>query len=178
MDAAARPHLRRQGLSRLDDDFIVEAQIGRPPRGTWVVAARCPTGRPAVIQTAPVLDSGEPFPTLYWLTCPWLLRLVSAEESAGGASRWAENVACDPELQARVLMADSEYRARRVLAGGGGDPCRGGIAGQRGPGATKCLHAHAAAFLAGIADPIGEGVLASIERWCPDDLCAPLGQVP
>lgn len=142
------------------------------------MAARCPAGRPAVIQTAPVLDTGEPFPTLYWLTCPWLLRLVSAEESAGGASRWSEAISCDPELQTRVLAADAEYRARRVLAGAGGDPCTGGIAGQRGPGATKCLHAHVAAFLAGIADPIGEGVLESIERWCVGDLCAPEAEAP
>lgn len=128
-----------------------------------------------MIQTAPVLDTGEPFPTLFWLTCPWLLAAISEAESAGGAARWAEAVASDPALQTAVLAADIEYRARRVVAGAGGDPCGDvGVGGQREHGATKCLHAHAAAALAGIADPIGEGVLADLERWCPDDRCARL----
>ncbi len=159
----------------MDDDALVASQIGRPPRGSWVVAARCPFRRPAVIQTAPLLDTGEPFPTLLWLTCPWLLEAVAALESGGGAARWAAVVSADPGMQARLLAADSEYRARRAVAGGGGDPCGGvGVGGQRHPAGTKCLHAHVAAALAGIADPIGAGVLDEVERWCPDDRCASL----
>lgn len=159
----------------MDDDALVGAQIGRPPRGSWIVAARCSYDRPTVIQTAPLLDTGELFPTLFWLTCPHLTGLVSAEESAGGVARWAAAVASDPELQARVLAADAEYRERRVVAGAGGDPCADvGVAGQARPQGTKCLHAHVAAALAGIADPVGSGVLEAVEPECRDDRCAGL----
>ena len=34
------------------------------------VAHRCRCGLPDVVQTAPRLPDGTPFPTLYYLTCP------------------------------------------------------------------------------------------------------------
>jgi len=45
-------------------------QLGRVPRGVVAIAARCVCGRPAVVQTAPRLDDGSPFPTTFYLTLP------------------------------------------------------------------------------------------------------------
>ncbi len=160
------------------DEVVVCAQLGREPRGSWRARARCPFGRPTVIETAPRLEDGTPFPTLYWLTCPWLTEYVSGLESAGAASEWASRLSSSDRLAERMRLADAEYRARRAAAAGGQDPTpRVGIAGQSDPMATKCLHAHVGAFLAGIDDPIGESVLSSMNSNCPDDLCARLDEV-
>ena len=65
------------------DADVVAEQLGRPPRGLRGVAHRCPCGLPDVVETAPRLDDGTPFPTLFYLTCPRAPRRVSRLESAG-----------------------------------------------------------------------------------------------
>jgi hypothetical protein len=49
------------------DRAVVAEQLGRAPRAIRAVAARCPSGHPAVVQTSPRLEDGTPFPTLYYL---------------------------------------------------------------------------------------------------------------
>ena len=50
-------------------DLVAMArQLGRPLRGVRGVAHRCPCGLPDVVETAPRLADGAPFPTLYYLT--------------------------------------------------------------------------------------------------------------
>jgi hypothetical protein len=156
----------------MDDERLVARQLGRPPRGRWRVAARCSFGHPSVVLTAPSLDDGSPFPTLFYLTCPHLVRLVADLESAGGIETWRSALGGDPVLARRLSAADAAYRAARAAEAGGTDPVPGaGIAGQRDPAATKCLHAHVAAYLAGLDDPIGEGVIGSLVRECGDNRC-------
>ena len=164
----------RSDAAAADDEATVARQLGRAPRGAWSVAARCAWGRPTVIVTPPSLPGGEPFPTVLWLTCPWLAERVSALESAGGTGEWSARLAADESLASRMRAADGAYRARRARLAGGEDPCRGtGVAGQRDPLGTKCLHAHVAAALGGLDDPIGLELLESVQRECPDDRCAP-----
>src|SRR5205823_157915 len=69
-------------LTELDRTVIAE-QLGRPPRAVRAVAARCPSGHPAVIETHPRLPDGSPFPTLYYLTCPRLCSLVGTLQASG-----------------------------------------------------------------------------------------------
>lgn len=147
--------------------------------GTWSIAARCAYDRPTVILTAPRLADGSPFPTLYWLTCPWLKREVDRLESAGATAAWAARLKADSPLAGALLSADAEYRRRRTEAAGGQDPTPGkGIAGQADPAATKCLHAHVANALAGIDDPIGTEVLGSLDDTaCRNDECAAFVEV-
>jgi hypothetical protein len=156
----------------MDERALVARQLGREPRGAWDIAVRCSFGRPTVITTAPRLPDGTPFPTLYYLTCPYLVAAVGRAESDGGVSAWRVRLAGDRTLAARMHAADTAYcRARTALAGGSDPTPDAGIAGQDDPLATKCLHAHVAAFLAGIDDPVGEGVLAGCARECSDDRC-------
>lgn len=155
------------------DEDTVSRQLGRPPRGTWRVATRCSYGYPTVIVTPSVFASGEPFPTLFWLTCPHLVEGVGRLESAGEIEAWAARLATDPALAQRMRTADAAYRSARAEESGGGDACPDvGVAGQRDPLATKCLHAHVAAAFAGLGDPVGESVLAQIERECTDERCS------
>ena len=61
------------------DVAAVAAQLGREPRGLRAVAHRCPCGLPDVVETAPRLPDGSPFPTLYYLTCPRAAAAVSGQ---------------------------------------------------------------------------------------------------
>jgi len=154
---------------------LVGLQLGRVPRGPWRVAARCGFGRPAVIVSPSRLADGTPFPTYAWLTCPWLAERVGAEESAGGAAAFALRATTDPALAAALCVADQRVRQLRAAESRGTDACASvGLAGQRDPLGVKCLHAHVALVLVGVADPVGEELLGKIERTCPDDRCAPL----
>ncbi|MBE0417429.1 MAG: DUF501 domain-containing protein [Coriobacteriia bacterium] len=158
------------------DHATIVAQLGREPRGRWWVEVRCSFDYPQVIGTPPLLDGAVPFPTLYWLTCPWLVGGVSATESGGDVASWAGRLAADPALAERMRRADERYREHRAAASPfGDDPCPDvGIAGQRDSLATKCLHAHVATALAGIDDPVGAELLATLGRSCPDGRCVAL----
>ena len=154
----------------MDDRALVSGQLGREPRGRWRVTGRCSFGYPVTIATAP--QAGEVFPTLYYLTCPHLVEAVSALESAGAIALWRARLAADEGLAARMRSADLEYRKVRCAEGGGIDPTPDvGIAGQRDACATKCLHAHVAAALAGLDDPVGRGVLEGVDAECADERC-------
>lgn len=153
------------------DAAVVSAQTARVPRTPWRVAARCAFGHPMVIVSPSRLDDGTPFPNLAWLTCPFLADRAAAAESAGGAAVWAGRAAHDRELAAALAETDAAVRTARRAESGGHDACAGvGIAGQRDPLGVKCLHAHLALALAGIADPIGAEMLAE-GRECDDRRC-------
>ena len=103
----------------MDDRAVVERQLGRPPRAFHRVVVRCPFDLPAVTEQAPYDDSGAPFPTTYYVTCPWLVAQISRLEAAGGVERWSERVATDSELAASLGRATEQQRAvRRELAAG------------------------------------------------------------
>ncbi|MBN2821588.1 MAG: DUF501 domain-containing protein [Coriobacteriia bacterium] len=124
-----------------------------------------------MIATRSDLD-GEPFPTLFWLTCPFLCERVSALESEGAVTVWTDRLEADAGLADEMRAADEVYRRLRQAEAGGVDRCwTVGIAGQRDSLKVKCLHAHVAAFLGGIDDPIGRAVLAGLERECDDSRC-------
>lgn len=145
---------------------MVSRQLGRPARPFRRVAARCPYGFPAVTEQAPFGPGGEPFPTTYYLTCPWLVGALARVEAAGGVERWSREAAEDPGLGESLARADREQRDLRP-------ELDVGIAGTRAPGKLKCLHAHAAFALARPGYELGERILAEVdERWCPDARCA------
>jgi len=169
------PESVSQGGPEGAEATLVGLQLGRAPRGPWRVAARCGFGRPTAIVSPSRLTDGTPFPTYAWLTCPWLAEFVGAEESAGGAAAYAARAATDPALADALRAADQRVRQLRAAESGGTDACASvGLAGQRDPLGVKCLHAHAALALVGVADPVGEELLGRVDRTCPDDRCAPL----
>lgn len=154
------------------DTALVSAQLGRIPRGPWRVAARCVHGYPSVVVSPSRLADGTPFPAYAWLTCPYLLETLAAEESAGAAATWAQRATENPQLAAALTAADAAVRVARAGESGGDDACAAvGIAGQRDPLGVKCLHAHVALALVGIDDPIGAEELGKIEPTCDDVRC-------
>jgi len=153
------------------DRRIVAAQIGRHPRAMAGVGARCVFGMPAVTRQAPTDDSGRPFPTACYLTCPHLVRQIDRLEAAGGVRRYEELLANDDSLRAATDDAHARHRAL-----GGRDA---NIAAASDPTRLKCLHAHAAFALAEGDHPLGDRVLAeAAPRWCDDARCVPLAAAP
>jgi hypothetical protein len=164
----------------VDDRELVARQIGRTPRAFRRVAARCPSGAPAVTEQMPYDDRGAPFPTTYYLTCGHLVAAVSRIEAAGGVERWSDAVAADETLAESLARATEEQRRirRELTAGsevaGGGSSLDLGIGGSANPGRLKCLHAHVAFALARPGYELGERILSEIEPLWPERCC--LGQ--
>lgn len=157
------------------ESALVSAQLGRPPRGPWRVAARCAYGHPTVIVSPSRLADGTPFPTFAWLTCPFIAEKAAAAESSGGAAAWGARAVSDESLTAALRALDARVRELRAAESGGVDACPTvGIGGQRDPLGVKCLHLHVALALLGEADPIGNELLAQCGRQCDDERCARL----
>ena len=150
------------------DRAAVEVQLGRSPRGEVTVAVRCEHGLPMVVRTPSVLETGEPFPTLYWLTCPLAIRRVSTLEHAGAMRDLNARLADDPAFAAAYREAHERYRRDRDGDELGGKESAGGM-----PGRVKCLHALYAHELAD-GNPAGSEVSAAIEPLgCPGPCVGP-----
>jgi hypothetical protein len=148
----------------MDDEAVVAQQLGRAPRAFRRVVVRCPYGRPAVTEQWPYDAHGDPFPTTYYLTCPYLVAGLSRLEAAGGVERWSRAAQEDPHLGGSLERADAEQRALRP-------ELPGGIGGSTRAGSLKCLHAHAAFALARPGYELGERILGELDRLWPDSGC-------
>lgn len=129
-------------------------EMGRPPRGVLAVAHRCDHGIPAVLQTAPRLPDGTPFPTMFYLCCSALTAAVSRMESAGLMREMTARLAADEDLAARYRRAHEAYlRVRNQVDDLGIAVTAGGM-----PDRVKCLHvlvAHSLAAGRGV-NPLGD----------------------
>lgn len=157
------PTARTQdGIPEADVEAVT-TQLGRKPRAVREVAHRCPCGLPAVLQTAPRLEDGTPFPTLYYLTCSRLNSRLGGLEAAGRMREMTERLAEDPELAAAYRRAHESYLAERdAIEPLGTDVSAGGM-----PERVKCLHvcvAHALAAGPGV-NPFGDEAVAEIGEW-------------
>jgi hypothetical protein len=159
-----------------EDVAAVTAQLGRRPRGLRRVAHRCPCGLPDVVETAPRLEDGTPFPTLYYATCPRLTSRIGSLEAEGLMREQTERLGTDPDLAARYARAHEQYLADRdAIASLGTDVSAGGM-----PDRVKCLHVHVAHTLARGAgvNPIGDETLARLEERTPWWQAGPCVAVP
>jgi len=170
----------------LTERELIARQIGRLPRGNFAVATRCPHGFPQVLRVPPIVD-GAPFPTLYWLSCPFLCRAVGALEAEGWVARLQERLFVDGGLRVALERAHEAYieerdslaktsGAREGHSGPSLLQSVGGIGGIVDRANLKCLHAHVAQALAG-ENPIGALVLEMLrDTACPGDkqICSSL----
>ncbi|PRY01862.1 DUF501 domain-containing protein [Allonocardiopsis opalescens] len=170
---------RAEGAGAPDarDTAAVAGQLGRPPRGLRAVAHRCPCGLPDVVTTAPRLDDGTPFPTLYYLTCPRAASAIGTLESGGVMRELAARLADEPELAAGYAAAHASYLADRdaQARADGTPPLPAGMQSAGGmPDRVKCLHALVAHELADPgANPVGRAALDRLPRWWAAGPCVP-----
>ncbi len=156
----------------LDDRGVIERQIGRSARGVAGIPVRCSYGYPQVIRVQPLIDR-EPFPTLYWLTCPYLAKEIDRLEADGWVGRLERRMNEDPQLGTEMAQAHARYIVERTamltdtehieLESSGMrrsllEKGIGGIADRR---RLKCLHLHVAHHLAS-GNPIGAIVCAML----------------
>ena len=172
----ARPGEQVPG-EQVPDEQVVAGQLGRPPRGLRAVAHRCPCGRPDVVETAPRLPDGTPFPTLYYLTCPRAAAAVSRLESGGLMRDMQRRLATDEDLRAAQQAAHRDYlRHRQVAAAEAGvEPLPPGTQSAGGmPDRVKCLHALVAHELAVPgANRLGREALDAAGAWWAPGPCVP-----
>ena len=148
-----------------EDFAAVRTQLGRDPRSVIDVAHRCSCGQPDVLKTAPRLEDGTPFPTLYYMTCPKATGAIGTLEANGVMKELADKIAADSELAAKYEAAHEIYLAEREAIehveeidgiSAGGMPTR-----------VKCLHVligHSLAAGPGV-NPLGDLALAMLKDW-------------
>ena len=116
-----------------------------------------------VIENHPRLEDGSPFPTLFWLTCPVLVKRIGTIEASGWMNEMNQRLTARESVRGRLEAALVRYRERRdqheVIEDSGAPP--GG-----GPDRIKCVHAHVAHELADGSNPVGSSALA--ETGHPD----------
>jgi hypothetical protein len=153
------------------DLSAVAAQLHREPRATRGVAHRCSCGLPDVVETAPRLADGAPFPTLYYLTCPRAASAIGRLEASGLMREMSDRLAADPGLAARYRAAYDDYLRRRDLI----EPLGMTVAAGGMPDRVKCLHVHVAHSLAvgrGV-NPFGDEALDLLDDWGAGGPCVP-----
>jgi len=158
-----------------NDRLAIESQLGRPIRGAIDVAHRCGCGKPDVVLTAPRLEDGTPFPTVYYLTCPRATGAVGTLEADGKMRELQDLLENDAELAAQYQNAHEHYLSAREALGHVEEIA--GISAGGMPNRVKCLHvlvAHSLAAGPGV-NPIGDMALELLEPWDAQGTC--LGDV-
>lgn len=140
-------------------------QLGRTVQGVVAVAHRCSCGLPDVVETAPRLPDGTPFPTLFYVTCPRLASAIGTLEGSGLMREMTERLGEDQELASQYRDAHAAYLKRRQALGD--VPEIDGISAGGMPDRVKCLHALAGQSLAegpGV-NPFGDEALEQLPDW-------------
>jgi hypothetical protein len=155
-----------------DDEAVIEAQLGRPPRGIHAIGHRCPCGNPDVVATEPRLPDGTPFPTTFYLTCPRAASLIGTLEASGLMKEMSDRIEADPELAAAYTSAHEAYLAYREDIGE--VPEIAGVSAGGMPTRVKCLHVLAGQSLAqgrGV-NPLGDEVVDLLGDFWRSGPCA------
>jgi len=156
-----------------DDRKTARFQLGREPEGMLGVAARCAYGAPFVLLCSPVViregGKAEPFPTVYWLACPYLRDMIGNLEGGPAFTHIRGRIRRDGAFREGVLDSAANYRAKRASLYEDLPAEVKGMINKNatksllaaGPGGIKtfenikCLHIYLANWLAGNVDPIG-----------------------
>lgn len=122
--------------------------------GSFEVIVRRSDGSPVVLANQPLLESGRPMPTRFWLADSRLNKMIGRLESTGGVNQAEAEVG-----PAEIERTHREYAAERdalIDPAYEGHRPSGGVGGTRV--GVKCLHAHYANLLAGSDDAVGRWV--------------------
>lgn len=155
---------------------IINQQLGRAPEGIYEIPVReISNGRPAVLKVWPIVRK-NPFPNLYWLSHPELVRAISHLESTGLIKELEDEILpANNSMHEKLKLAHSSYRdlrqqeLQRYLKEVSPDStlelnssqleslANRGIGGVQDFSRVRCLHMHYAHHLAhpGV-NPIGE----------------------
>ncbi|MCX7831516.1 MAG: DUF501 domain-containing protein [Actinobacteria bacterium] len=159
-----------------EDEEFFKKVTGRYPHPDSVVLKRCRFGKPVAFASMPV-SYGEPFPTMFWLTCPYLLKLCGKLESA------LLHRTLEAEIERTERLRKEFYEAQMKMINIRKEVARAtfldlprsvletGIGGVRNLMRVKCLHAHMAASFAGIESPVTKALYESITVFECEEGC-------
>jgi hypothetical protein len=162
------------------DKKVIAYQLGRTPQGLKSILKRCDKGFPQLVLTLPLLSQNIPFPTIYWLTCPFLNGKVATLESQGFIKQFQKWIEGDKKFKKDLLRAQKAYRDERkkMLSSCSDFPDYAkdaleevGVGGVSDLSKVKCLHAHYAHYLATGLNPIGGRVAELIGEVACDKEC-------
>ena len=155
-----------------DDELVIEAQLGRAPRGIHDIGHRCPCGNPDVVTTEPRLPDGTPFPTTFYLTCPRAASMIGTLEASGLMREMSERLEQDEQLATAYARAHERYLAFRESIAH--VPEIEGVSAGGMPTRVKCLHVLAGQALAqgGGVNPLGDEVLEQLGAYWSAGPCA------
>ncbi len=161
-----------------DDKKVVQFQLGRDISNPFTVKKRCKWGYPVCIESR-IIHNGKPFPTLYWLTCPFLSKRVGRLEEKGNIGLFEMRLKTDKTLRDMYGEAHKktveikkemlkhyenlqDWQIESIVSRG--------IGGIRNRETVKCLHLQLANYLGGVENPIGKMVYEVIvEHECPEN---------
>lgn len=143
---------------RVCDEIVLKDQLGKLPRFPWKVVVRCQHGYPVVIASPAVSDVGV-FPTVFWLTCPVLVKAVGELESARFQDEYAPTFSVEESLWR--LWFTGLLGRKGIL----GFPFRLGAVGGSKGFKVKCLHAELASFLATGVGEVGREAWKRVRRY-------------
>lgn len=150
------------------------------------VARRCAHGCPQVLVCGPLFD-GVPFPTLFWLTCPFLSRKCGVLESE---HKIGELESLFEDLADEISAYHDKYRKLRLEIADGDELKKlklqrpaiwesvaysgiGGIDTERNQFAVKCLHLQIATWLGMGYHPAENWLSSNIgDLNCKGSLCS------
>lgn len=131
-----------------EDREVVTGQLGREP-APFRVAARCPAGRPSVIEN----ERRREMPTTFWMTCPSLAAAISRIEAGGGVRQAQAEIGAEAVENVHAEHF-RRYGSRVAGVGAGG-----------APGRVKCLHAFTALQISNaLPNPVAQWALDLIEN--------------
>ncbi len=147
------------------DKKILKFQLGRENLNPVVkVVKRCSRGFPQVILNLPTKDGKVWFPTIFWLSCPYLHHEISKLENMGlikhldaqiESSVWARERFLEDQKRC-ILLRSSLFSFLKVLDPNGKFFFKRGIGGVTNLKKVKCFHLHYAFFLGTGMGMIGE----------------------
>ncbi|MDI3524017.1 MULTISPECIES: DUF501 domain-containing protein [unclassified Kosmotoga] len=160
---------------------IIKLQLGRDIENDFIVVRRCSWGYPQCIKSS-LITNGKPFPTLFWLTCPLLLKEISKLEEKGMIKTIESRLENDENFMKAYVKAHKETKdlKEQLLASLSISEWQRNAIIERGIGGikdlkrVKCLHLQLANYMGGIKNPIGELIWKIIElQECPpnDIIC-------
>ena len=159
-----------------EDKRIVNAQLGRFPRGMLAVGARCVCGQPLAVITRPLVEGSIPFPTTCYLTNPVAVKAMSHLEADGVMQEYNDELADNDQLREAYKHAHEIYlEFRNEIATRVGDSQEHieGISAGGMPVRVKCLHALLAQRLVmgeGV-NPIADDALARVADEFDPQVC-------
>ncbi|MCX7653614.1 MAG: DUF501 domain-containing protein [Fervidobacterium sp.] len=156
---------------------IVKKQLSRDVRNVLAICHRCSYGFPVVILSYPIRDD-VPFPTIHYLTCPYLVKQISRLEEKGLIEEFEKEINSNESLKRAYENTHREVINKRVSLISERDKkwlnalASVGTGGIKDFSTVKCLHLHVADYLAGIDNPIGKKVYEYIDKKeCSDNFC-------